>query len=94
MKVTTIGRWDEPEQASTARGWLKSEQGICVGFYLDYGPDHYRSGHEYCSESRPCPECQPGTVLACSYPGGPGSKTVSAYCETVADARRFVYYRA
>lgn len=90
--------WDEPSGAASPRGWL-SIDGICVGFYLDYGTDHYRSPHSgeysgrkvvWCSEARPCREHQPGNILACRYPNGPGTHVESRYVETVKQAREFV----
>ena len=83
-------RWDEPAGAASPRGWLH-RAGTCVGFYLDYGPDHYRSPHEYCQPGRECRDCQPGNVLAVRYPNGPGAEPrTSAWVETVAQAREFV----
>ena len=87
--ATATLTWDEPAQASSPRGWLLRDA-TCVGFYLDYGPDHYRSPHAgppqwnpyhgrdfrpvYCRPNDPCRECQPGNVLAVRYPGGPDSE--------------------
>lgn len=67
--------------ATTPRGWLHSGE-IVVGFYLDYGPGHYRS-----RERR---ACEPGNVLAVRYPAGPGNATRSRYVETVEQAREWV----
>lgn len=82
-------RWDEPAGAASPRGWLH-EDGTVTGFYLDYGPEYYRSPHEYCAPGRPCRDCQPGNVLACRYPGGPTAVSESRFCETVAEARKWV----
>jgi hypothetical protein len=84
-------RWDEPAGAVSPRGWLHENETV-TGFYLDYGPEHYRSPHEYCQPGRLCRECQPGNVLAVRYPGGPGSggPRDSRFCETVAEARGWV----
>ena len=82
--------WDEPA-AVTPRGWLHRADGVTVGFYLDYGPDHYRSPHEYCQPDHPCRDCQPGDVLAVRYLNGPGTEPrASAWAETIAQAREFV----
>jgi hypothetical protein len=84
------GRWDEPEGAVTPRGWLRQGE-TCVGNYLDYGPDHYRSPHEYCRPDDLCRDCQPGNVHAVRYPDGPGSEPrESGYFETIDQARQFV----
>jgi hypothetical protein len=91
--------WDEPAQASSPRGWLHSGA-LVVGFYLDYGPEHYRAGHDsdvggrvvsFCTADSPCRDCQPGNVLAVRYPAGPGTADRrSRYVVTVADARAYV----
>lgn len=96
-------RWNEPAGATTPRGWLHTEQ-YCVGFYLDYGPGHYRSPHSsmlntingmrevtFCKPGDLCPDCQPGNILAVRYPNGPGTEPRgSRYVETIAEARSFV----
>lgn len=85
-----VSKWDEPEGAVTPRGWLRQGE-TCVGHYLDYGPDHYRSQHEYCRPDDLCRECQPGNVHAVRYPDGPGSEPrESGYFETIDQARQFV----
>jgi len=85
------GQWDEPEGAVTPRGWLRQVDGTCVGNYLDYGPEHYRSSHEYCRPDDLCRECQPGNVHAVRYPDGPGSEhRESGYFQTIGQARQFV----
>ena len=84
--------WDEPTQAASARGWLMRD-GVCVGFYLDYGPEHYRSPHGYdrSAQGHLCRDCQPGSILACRYPNGPGEEPrESRYVETVGEARGYV----
>lgn len=89
--MTTQMTWDEPAGAASPRGWLHRADGNVIGFYLDYGPDHYRSPHEYCQPGRPCPDCQPGNVLAVRYPRGPGtSPRGSRYVETIEQARGYV----
>lgn len=91
-----VTRWDEPAQASSPRGWLHVGE-LVVGFYLAYGPEHYRYAHDayprQCESGAwdPCRECQPGNVLAVRYPDGPGSEGKrSRYVETVAEARAYV----
>lgn len=97
----TMNRWDEPAGATSPRGWLHRADGVVVGFYLDYGPDYYRTGHtteiypgktvSFCTPDRLCRDCQPGDVLAVRYPGGPGTEPRdSAFVETIAQAREFV----
>lgn len=93
--------WDEPTGATTPRGWYIRE-GVPRGFYLAYGPDHYRSGHHvnigggrivsFCTPDKLCRECQPGDVLCVRYPDGPGSDEgkTSRYVETIAEARCWV----
>lgn len=95
--------WDEPPDAHTARGWLHTRE-HCVGFYLDYGPEHYRTPHAselntingplmrvWCRPGDLCRTCQPGNILACRYPSGPGEEPrESRYVVTVAEARRYV----
>lgn len=94
-------RWDEPPGCTSPRGWLHAPGGIVTGFYLDYGPDHYRYGHateiypgttvSYCQPGRQCRDCQPGNILAVRYPGGPASEPrESRYAETIEAARRWV----
>ena len=90
MTATSVITWDEPAGCTTPRGWLRVD-GTCVGNYLDYGPEHYRSPHAYCQPDRLCPDCQPGSVHAVRYPGGPGSTPHdSRYFETIAEARGWV----
>ena len=99
--ATATMAWDEPAQAASPRGWLHVGQFV-TGFYLDYGPDHYRTGHvtdigggrkaSFCQpdQGKLCRDCQPGNVLAVRYPGGPGSAQGSRYVETVEQARAYV----
>jgi hypothetical protein len=91
--------WDEPPAAVTPRGWLMTG-GTCTGFYLDYGPGHYRAGHEtrvsadrvvsFCKPGDLCRECEPGNILAVRYPDGPGTAKRSRYTVTAAQAREYV----
>jgi hypothetical protein len=75
--------------------WLFDGGEVSAGFYPDYGLDHYRSPHQrtyadgrtdvYCSDQRPCCDCQPGNVLAVvTQPGA------SRYFETVEQARAWI----
>ena len=94
--------WDEPAGCASPRGWLMNNAlAACVGFYLDYGPDHYRTGHStqvgrdlwvsFCEPGRLCKECQPGNILAVRYPNGPSTTPhESRYVETIAEARAYV----
>ena len=87
--TTDVIAWEEPEGCTTPRGWLRVN-GTCVGNYLDYGPEHYRSPHEYCQPDRLCPDCQPGDILAVRYPNGPGTTPHdSRYFESIAEAREW-----
>lgn len=94
--------WDEPPGATSPRGWLWREEHP-VGFYLDYGPGHYRSPHSdtiggrevvWCKPDDKCPSCEPGNVLAVRYPGGPGQSEEARrewrWTETVTEARKFI----
>ena len=91
--------WDEPEGASSPRGWLH-QGGMAVGFYLDYQTDTDRPAHtteiyrghvvSFCSPDKLCKDCQPGSILARRYPGGPGTEATARYVETIAQAREFV----
>jgi len=103
MSATVTLVWDEPAGCTTPRGWLKAD-GVCTGFYLDYGPDNYRFGHRteihpgkivsFCQrDGRLCRECEPGGILAVRYPGGPsrdGEPRSSRYVGTVAQARAWI----
>jgi hypothetical protein len=101
MTSTTV-QWDEPAGCASPRGWLLAGAD-CVGFYLDYGPGHYRSPHSetlntingpivrvWCQPGSECRECQPGNLLAVRYPGGPGTPSASRYFETAAEARGWI----
>jgi hypothetical protein len=116
MTTTTETRqatltWHEPEGCTTPRGWLHSTaiadtynrpEGACVGNYLDYGPDHYRTGHEteiypgkvvsFCQPDKLCRDCQPGNVHSMRYPDGPRSDGPREwrYFETVTQARAWI----
>ena len=103
MTQTAVIAWDEPAGATTPRGWLKVN-GTCTGFYLDYGPGHYRTEHSsvldaingptvrvWCQPGRECRECQPGDILAVRYPNGPGSEPKdSRYFEAIGEARTWI----
>jgi hypothetical protein len=102
MSKTTVIAWDEPAGAITPRGWLHADE-MCVGFYLTYGPGHYRAPHAsilntingpiervWCQPGRECRDCQPGDVLAVRYPGGPDTYKTSRYFETAAEARGWI----
>ena len=89
MTQTAVIAWEEPEGCTTPRGWLRVN-GTCVGNYLDYGPEHYRSPHQYCRPDHLCPDCQPGTVHAVRYPAGPGTPCESRYFETITEAREWI----
>jgi len=77
--------------AASDRGWLfdgKRERSL--GNYLDYGPDHYRSPHEYCRPNAcTCRASQPGNVHAIVYRGDQGATTCH-YFETVEQAKAWI----
>ena len=88
--------WVYPEDdkwAATSRGWLKeiSPDGCqeTLGTYVDYGPKHYRSPHEYCRRGKLCRECEPGNVYAvASRKNGGSYVTIKAhYFVTIGEAR-------
>lgn len=55
--------------AASDRGWLfANDCEHSLGNYLDYGPDHYRSGHEFCKGQCECRLSQPGNIHAVRYP--------------------------
>lgn len=89
--VRRTGGWDEPK---ADRGWLfapGTEYGQnALGYYLDYGPDHYRTPHEYCGDYEcTCSLAQPGHVLAVachSTDHGPAYR----YFESTEQAKRWI----
>lgn len=60
---------------------------VAIGWYLDYGADHYRSGHQYCRYGN-CAECEPGTVLASVY--ADDHPTLTRWFATVEEAKAWV----
>ena len=71
--------------ATSDRGWLFDTEGSPLGNYLDYGPDHYRSPHEYCHPGEcKCWQSQPGNVHAIAHDRG------SRYCKSVEHAKRWI----
>ena len=60
-----------------------------LGNYLDYGPGHYRSGHDDCRPVELCRECQPGNVHAVVL-NRYGKVFAHGYSETVAQARAWM----
>jgi hypothetical protein len=96
--MTTV-IWDEPAGAASPRGWLHVS-GTVTGFYLDYGPDHYRASHQTdaggggLSGSVSRTTCAGSASQGTSWPSatrdGPGTSTTSRYTETIAGARQFV----
>jgi hypothetical protein len=77
-------KFESARWAVTDRGWLFIGGHPSAGNYLDYGPDHYRSGHEYCRGDCTCRLSQPGNVHAVVY--GIGSR----YFETVDQAKAWI----
>jgi hypothetical protein len=85
---TPTARRSSARWAASARGWLfvgTGEGRRALGNYLDYGPDHYRSPHEYCGEVCRCAVSQPGSVHAVS-----SVTSRSRYCETVEQAKAWI----
>lgn len=96
------GQW-----AATDRGWLFASTGpcdeerTCLGHYLDYGPDHYRTPHEqvvqtvhgpqtrvFCVPGDRCPTCEPGSVHAVVTRSGGGPR--SHWFRTPGEAREWI----
>lgn len=77
--------------ATSARGWLwDGESESSLGNYLDYGPQHYRSPHQYCAPGRcDCRESQPGDIHCIVYARA-GYPLRSRYVETVEQAREWI----
>ena len=78
--------------ASSDRGWLfAGGENRAIGHYLDYGANHYRSGHEYCRAECTCERSQPGHVHAvvCSKLEGIGAEAWR-YFETVEHAKEWI----
>lgn len=87
-KRRSSNRW-----ASTDRGWFYGADGFTRGHYLDYGPEHYRSPHEYCRGRCDCRESQPGNVHAVRFARVDEHSTCgheSRYFPTVAEARAWI----
>ena len=79
--LTPVHDW--PNVKRDGIGWTEPSS---LGNYLDYGPDHYRSPHEYCHENRcTCRLSQPGNIH-CVVSGVNGGH----YVETVADAKAWI----
>jgi hypothetical protein len=89
-QIVVASWWDEPPLASSPRGWFFQPDGSVTGFFLDYGPDNYRSGHDRCRGVCHCRSGQPGDILACRYVAIGSVSRESHYCETVEQARAFV----
>lgn len=78
--------------ATTDRGWLFAADGTPLGNFVDYGSDHYRSGHEYCREICACRNSSPGNIHAVLTPNNcTGESGVHfRYCATIAEAKAFI----
>ena len=76
--------------AVSDRGWLfAGSEDKARGYYLDYGPDHYRSPHEYCRGACECRDSQAGNVLAVVV----SPKRESRWLETTHAARQWIASR-
>lgn len=79
--------WDEPAQASSARGWYWPKgsttrgETLCAGTYLEYGP-HYRTAAEQAKE--------PGLISCVVFSRLTGNAFASRYVQTVDDARSWI----
>lgn len=81
--------------AISDRGWLfdrkhklgEGQPVSSLGNYLDYGPDHYRSSHEYCGGVCKCRVSQPGNIHCVVYAG---NSTRTQYVETIKQAREWI----
>jgi len=77
---TTTKDWPNVERKGI--GWIEPNS---LGNYLDYGPNHYRSPHEYCTEGAcRCRLSQPGNIHCVAY--GLGCR----YVETVEQAKAWI----
>ena len=82
------GVWDEPQGASTPRGWYwpegSTQKGTtgCAGHYLDYGPDLKRFDKNQ--------ETEPGTIHCVVFSRQFGTTAAFGYVETVEAARAFI----
>jgi hypothetical protein len=80
--------WDEPVDATTARGWYWPKQSttpgstLCAGHYLDYGPDHRRFDDRQ--------ETEPGTIHCVVIAKVTGRCMASKYVRTPEEARAFI----
>jgi hypothetical protein len=69
-----VAHWDAHTERTARRNkhWAVSDRGwlfvngeeTSVGHYLDYGPEHHRSSHEYCRTECTCELAQKGMVHA------------------------------
>ena len=61
-----------------------------LGSYLDYGPEHFRTSHEYCKpDDCHCRISQPGNIHCVVYTPGNGVRP-HCYVETVAQAHAWI----
>ena len=75
--------------ASSDRGWLwDGSSEISRGYYLDYGPECYRSNHGFCGRECTCALTQPGRIL-CVVPVS-ALRRHSRYVETIEEARQWI----
>src|SRR5690349_10312346 len=97
---TPVIRWDDKREAAprdsgqwacSDRGWLFADgEKLCLGFYLDYGPDHYRSPHRFCRGACECELSEPGHVLAVAVITDPYMENRSRWCETIEQAKVWI----
>lgn len=84
---------DSERWASSDRGWFFVRD-VCRGHYLDYGPSHYRSPHEYCAPGAcDCRLSQPGNVHAVRFRRDARNQPhayQSRYFPTVAEAKVWI----
>jgi hypothetical protein len=87
--ATSDRGWLWPDNRKQAFSTMASAEDAALGHYLDYGPNHYRSPHEYCGSECRCAESQPGSVHAYSCV----TKT-ARYFRTVAVAKAWLEQEA
>ena len=78
-----------PNMQRDGIGWTEPSS---LGSYLDYGPDHYRSRHEYCTQPVGQCECrlsQPGNIHCVVYTEGAGVRP-HRYVDTVEQAHAWI----
>jgi len=80
--------WDEPQRATTPRGWYwppgttKPGETSCAGHYLDYGQDHRRFDDRQAD--------QPGKIHCVVIHAATRAAVESRYVDTICQARQYI----